>query len=33
MRRTRAAQPTTPPEICKPDEQWRQELSRQRYDA
>ena len=33
MRRTRATQPTTPPEIDKPDEQWRQELTRQRYDV
>jgi peptide-methionine (R)-S-oxide reductase len=33
MRRTRAPQPTTPPEIDKPDEQWRQELTRQQYDV
>ena len=33
MRRTRATQPTTPPEIDKPDEQWRQELTRQQYDV
>ena len=31
MRRTRATQATTPPEIHKPDEQWRQELTRQQY--
>jgi peptide-methionine (R)-S-oxide reductase len=33
MRRTRASQATTPPEIHKPDEQWRQELTRQQYDV
>ena len=33
MRRTRATQATTPPEIQKPDEQWRQELTRQQYDV
>jgi len=33
MRRTRATQPTTPPEIDKPDEQWRQELTRQQYNV
>ena len=33
MRRTRATQATTPPEIHKPDEQWRQELTRQQYDV
>ena len=33
MRRTRATQETTPPEIQKPDEQWRQELTRQQYDV
>jgi peptide-methionine (R)-S-oxide reductase len=33
MRRTRATQATTPPEILKPDEQWRQELTRQQYDV
>jgi len=33
MRRTRAAQAATPPEIHKPDEQWRQELTRQQYDV
>jgi peptide methionine sulfoxide reductase MsrB len=33
MRRTRATQATTPPEIHKPDEQWRQELIQQQYDV
>ena len=33
MRRTRATAATPPPEICKPDEQWRQELTRQQYDV
>jgi hypothetical protein len=33
MRRTRATQPIMPPEIDKPDEQWRQELTRQQYDV
>ena len=33
MRRTTATQATTPPEIHKPDEQWRQELTRQQYDV
>ena len=33
MRRTRATRATTPPEIQKPDEQWRQELTRQQYDV
>jgi peptide-methionine (R)-S-oxide reductase len=33
MRRTRATQATTPPEIHKPDEQWRQELTRHQYDV
>src|SRR5690242_21917784 len=33
MRRTRATQASTPPEIQKPDEQWRQELTRQQYDV
>jgi peptide-methionine (R)-S-oxide reductase len=33
MRRTRATQATTPPEIQKPDEQWQQELTRQQYDV
>ena len=33
MRRTRVTQATAPPEIQKPDEQWRQELTRQQYDV
>ena len=33
MRRTKAIQATTPPEIYKPDEQWRQELTRKQYDV
>jgi peptide-methionine (R)-S-oxide reductase len=33
MRRLRAARVTTATEINKPDEQWRQELSRQQYDV
>ncbi len=33
MRRTRATQAITPPEIQKPDEQWRQELTREQYDV
>ena len=33
MRRTKATQATTPPEIQKPDEQWRRELTRQQYDV
>ena len=33
MRRTKATQATTPPEIQKPDQQWRQELTRQQYDV
>ena len=33
MRRTRATQDTTPPEIQKPDEQWRQELTREQYNV
>jgi hypothetical protein len=33
MRRTRAAPATTPPEIDKPDEQWRHESTRQQYDV
>jgi hypothetical protein len=33
MRRTRATQAITPPEIDKPDEQWRQELTRKQHDV
>jgi peptide-methionine (R)-S-oxide reductase len=33
MHRSRATQATAPPEIQKPDEQWRQELTRQQYDV
>src|SRR6266516_535451 len=33
MRRTWATQATTPPEIQKTDEKWRQELTRQQYDV
>ena len=33
MRRTRATQATAPPEIHKPDEQWRQDLTRPQYDV
>jgi peptide-methionine (R)-S-oxide reductase len=33
MRRTKATQATTATEIHKPDEQWRQELTRQQYNV
>ena len=33
MRRAKAAEVTVTPEIDKPDEQWRQELTRQQYDV
>jgi peptide-methionine (R)-S-oxide reductase len=33
MRRTKATQATAATEIHKPDEQWRQELTRQQYDV
>jgi peptide-methionine (R)-S-oxide reductase len=33
MRKTRAARAAAPAEIQKPDEQWRQELTRQQYNV
>ena len=33
MRRTKAPDPAVAPEIDKPDEQWREELTRQQYDV
>jgi peptide-methionine (R)-S-oxide reductase len=33
MRRMKAARPTEAAEVSKPDEQWRQELTRQQYDV
>jgi peptide-methionine (R)-S-oxide reductase len=33
MRRTRVTPAATPAEVCKPDEQWRQELTREQYNV